>query len=456
MKTCAILTILALALTPVARADECCPAPGDSAAVHAAGEHAGHAAAGHAAAGHEAAGQEAAGHADHGHGDAGHVFCGEHRVPEDECGICQPQRAALLVPGESMKVRLASARSAELGGLTTATPGTRAAAGGIRAYAEIDYDHTRLAHVTPLVGGVVQRVEVTVGSRVAAGEVLMELVSSEVAAAKHTYLAAVLERDLQEKDRARERRLFEQQIAAERELQEAEAAYARAEAAAASAAQNLLNLGFDRAQIAAIERDRDTAARYELRAPFAGEVIQLHAVTGEAAAAGESLLQVADLSQVWLELSVPESALSLLRRGQAVTATFDALPGVTVSGTLDWVGSGLDPRTRLLQARAVIANPDGLLKAGLFGEATIHAGAESEVMAVPIDAVQSLDGHQFVFVQEEPDLFQLRRVDLGLRLGDQVAVTAGLAPGEPVVTTGSAALYTEFLKSRLGAGCAHE
>jgi cobalt-zinc-cadmium efflux system membrane fusion protein len=377
-------------------------------------------------------------------------------VPEAECGICQPQRAALLAPGESMKVRLASARSAELGGVATATPGTRAAVGGVSAYAEIDYDHTRLAHVTPLVGGVVRQVNVVVGSEVRAGEVLLELVSSEVASAKHDYLATVLERDLREKDLARERRLFEQQIAAERELQEAEAAHARAEAAAASAAQNLLNLGLDREQLAEIERTRDTAARYELRAPFAGEIIQLHAVTGEAAAAGESLLQVADLSQVWLELSVPESALPLLRRGQAVTASFDALPGVTVSGILDWVGSGLDPRTRLLQARAVIANPDGFLKAGLFGEATILAGTTSEVMAVPVDAVQSLDGHQFVFVQEESDLFQLRRVDLGLRLDDQVAVSAGLAPDDPVVVTGSAALYTEFLKSRLGAGCAHE
>ena len=62
------------------------------------------------------------------------------------------------------------------------------------------------------------------------------------------------------------------------------------------------------------------------------QAARMHAVRGEAAAAGESLLQVADLSRVWLELSVPESALPLLRRGQPVVARFDALPGVTVDG----------------------------------------------------------------------------------------------------------------------------
>jgi cobalt-zinc-cadmium efflux system membrane fusion protein len=384
------------------------------------------------------------------------AFCGEHRLFEDECGICQPQRAALLAPGENLKVRLASERSALLGGLATANPGTQAGGDGIAAYAEIGYDRNRLAHVTPLVGGVIQNVLVDVGARVTAGQVLVEIVSSEVASAKHDYLAAVLERDLHAQDVQRERRLREQKIAAERDLQAAEAAFARAEVAVASAAQNLRNLGLDQDALRDIERSGDTTARYELRAPFAGEIIQRHAVLGEAVAAGAPLMQLADLSQVWLELSVPERALSVLRRGQSVTAHFDALSGVTVTGQLAWIGSGLDPRTRLLQARAVVPNPDGLLKAGLFGEAVIAVGAGASVMAVPVAAVQTVDGASFVFVQEAADLFQLRRVDLGLRLGEQVAVDAGLVATDDVVVAGSAALYTEFLKSRLGAGCAHD
>jgi cobalt-zinc-cadmium efflux system membrane fusion protein len=388
--------------------------------------------------------------------DPNRPFCGEHQVYEDECGICQPQRAALLGPGQSLKVRLASAQSAQLGGFLTEAPGLAAAAGGIGSYVEIDYDRNRLAHVTPLVGGVIQAVHVDVGSRVEAGQVLVEIGSSEAASAKHAYVAAVLERDLRRQDVARERRLHEQKIAAERELQEAEAAFARAEAAVASTAQNLRNLGLDDAALAKIERTRDTTARYALRAPFAGEVIQRHAVLGEAVAAGDQILQVADLSRMWLELSVPESALSQLRQGQDVTARFDALPGVIVHGRLDWIGSGLDPRTRLLQARAVVPNHDGLLKAGLYGEATITAGASTEMMAVPVAAVHTVDGAAFVFVQEEADLFALRRVELGLRLGDQMTVAGGLGTADAVVTSGSAALYTEFLKSRLGAGCAHD
>ncbi|MFN2371065.1 MAG: efflux RND transporter periplasmic adaptor subunit [Candidatus Krumholzibacteriia bacterium] len=390
----------------------------------------------------------------HGHGGDG-LWCGEHRLPEASCGTCHPELAAGLAVGDQLLVRLPSPRSAELAGLLTGRPAAGAGLASVRAHAEVAYDRRRLARIPARVEGIVERVLVGVGDHVTAGQILLELGSAEVAAAKQVYLAALQDDEFARRDLARERSLREQAIAAEREVQAAEAAAARAAAAVATAAQQLRNLGLDEQAVAAVAAGGDTSSRLPVRAPFAGVVIALDAVRGEAAARLETLLSVADLSVLWLELHVPQEALPHLALGQPVSARFDAVPGHEVTGTVTWIGSELDRSTRLLAARAEVPDPQGLLKAGLYGSAEIAlAGTAGGGLTVPVGAVQDLDALSFVFVRSESDVFALRRVTLGPRLGDRVAVLAGLDPADEVVVTGVQTVATELLKSRLGAGCA--
>ena len=402
-------------------------------------------------------------HDDHDYGSApaaaadSAAFCGEHRLPEAACGICQPDLAAQLQVGASLLVRLPSPRAAALAGVAVAPPEQRATGGVIQAHAEVDYDRNRLVQIAPRVDGVIEQVLVDVGQRVAAGAPLVVIASPEVAAAKNAYLAAALDARLCGQDLARERRLRAQAISSERELQAAEAAAARADAAAAAAAQQLENLGFDRDAIARIGETGDTSARLVMTAPLAGEIIAREAVRGEAAVRHQALLRLADLSRMWLVISAPSGALADLRVGLAVVARFDALPGREIAGELTWIASGLDERTRQIDARAEVPNAGGLLKAGLFGEAEIRlAGNGAPRLCVPAAAVQSLAAQAFVFVQEDADLFALRRVELGPRSDGRVDIVAGLEGGESVVTTGLQTIATELLKSRLGARCAGE
>lgn len=103
-----------------------------------------------------------------------------------------------------------------------------------------------------------------------------------------------------------------------------------------------------------------------------------------------------------------------------------------------------------------MADGTGQIKTGLFGDARILTGDVRPAAMVPREAVQRHEGGAFVFVQNEPDLFSLRRVTLGETSGDTTVVMAGLAPDDPVVTDGSFIVMSEFLKSRLGAGCVDE
>ncbi len=390
----------------------------------------------------------------HAHGGDGDLFCHEHGVPEMQCAICQPQLAGSLEPGGSLKVRMPSAASAEKAGVRTDRPRQAESAAGIDALCEVQFNLNALAKVTPLAGGVIRSVRHDVGEVVTAGEVLVELHSAEVASAKSDYLAALVQRDTLRQAFDREKRLREQNIAAEKDYLQAQAALAASELSANQYRQRLANLGFTEIEIGQIERGQDTSALLVVRAPFDGTIIERSAVVGESVSVGGALLVVADLSTRWLILSVPSAHVTRIGTGQQVEARFNELPGVVIRGQITWIDSSIDPRSRMVRARAVVREGAQQIKTGLFGKARIFTGDAQPATLVPRDAVQRHDRGTFVFVQDEADLFSLRRVALGATHGDSVEVLAGLTPTESIVTDGSFIVMSEFLKSRLGAGCA--
>lgn len=387
-------------------------------------------------------------------GAAPALFCGEHDVPESECGICQPQLAAALEPGGQLKVRFESHESAAKAGVATVSAQEASAQAHISALLETSYNENALASITPLASGIVARVLVDVGDDVRSGDVLVELHSSDVAAAKSRFVSASVALALNKTALEREQRLATKNISSEKEVQEAQAAHTTAELVLATARQQLLNYGFTEAEVASIARERDTSTTLLVRAPFDGTLVERNAVPGEAAAPGLSLFALADLGEMWLELSIPADRAGLVAVGAQVAASFNDGADVPIRGELTWVGTAVDPRTRMLRARAVVANDKRTLRAGIFGKAQVFVGDASASVSVPRESVQNYESHPYVFVKLEDDLYSLRRVEtIDDSFSDRVAVVAGLLPNEQVVSTGAFTVMSEFLKSRLGAGC---
>ncbi len=465
------------------------------------------------------------------------LFCNEHRVPERECGICQPALAASLKPGEGMKVRFVSKRSTTKAGVKTRLPARSTTAPTITAFCETRLDGNALAQMTTLTPGVVRRVLVDVGSKVESGAALVELDSPTLAQAKSQLLAnrhavelatidlersralrvntgkalrllqdqptlegleqlSGLELGLNRKDLLsahasfvaskadyeREKHLSSRDISSKAEVQAAEAAFQTAwasylavrddlafqskrelEAATRklkaaefdleSARRLLFTLGLTKEQIEAIPAQTGEAlTRHTVSAPFSGTIVERKAVAGEAVEPGESLFMLADLSTMWLALSIPADRSPHIRAGLTVGVTFPELDGRAVSGKIVWVNTCIDEKTRMVHARAVVPN-DGTLKAGLFGEARIVLGEAEQSLRVPRDSVQRFERQPFVFVKIEDDLYELRRVSIADKSDDGVEIIAGLEPDEPVVVSGTFIVMSEFLKSRLGAGC---
>jgi len=382
------------------------------------------------------------------------LFCNEHGVPEIECGICQPGLASGLKPGDGLKIRFLSTASADKAGIATQTPIASSAAPSVEAFCETQYNMNTMARVTPLASGVIRDVRFDVGETVSAGDVLVVLRSADAASAKSMYLSAIVDLDAKRQTFEREQRLVKENVGARRDLLDAQAAYRTVQLAVKQLRQQLVNLGFTSEQISEIKKMQDTSARLEVRAPVDGTLIKRSAVIGEAVGVGNVLFTVADLSTRWLMLSIPSDHITQIRAGQVVNASFAELPQTTVVGRITWVDTSVDPRSRLVRARALVTENVEAIKAGLFGEVKIIIGDVRFTWLVPRDAVQRHEQGDYVFVRRAPDLFSLQRVALGSPSGEQIEVLAGLEPNDPVVSIGSFIVMSEFLKSRLGAGCA--
>jgi multidrug efflux pump subunit AcrA (membrane-fusion protein) len=107
----------------------------------------------------------------------------------------------------------------------------------------------------------------------------------------------------------------------------------------------------------------------------------------------------------------------------------------------------------MARGRAEVDNRDGRLKAQMFARALLVTGEDARAVLVPRSAVQDVSGTPVVFVKAGEDLFDARPVRLGAERDGRVEILAGLSPHEPVVVAGSFALKSQFLISRLGAGC---
>lgn len=381
----------------------------------------------------------------------GELFCNEHRVPEHECGICQPERAGSIPVGDALLVRLASERSAELAGLTISRPVQVDASTTIPLLGEIHFDGNRLARITPLASGVLTEIRADVGDDVKGGDALAFVNAPGVAEAKAAYLSAQAELQMRQAAAKRRRLLVDEGVGSRSAMEEAEASLRRAQVATKLARQRLLNLGFSASELVSMD---DGGSKLPLRAPFNGTVVSRSAVLGEAVDSGVALFEVADLSKVWIELSVPEEHAARIPIGTRLRTEVQALPGATIDGQVTWVSPMVDERTRMVRVRGVLPNDNRALRRGMFADVTALIDTHPNSVVLPSSAVQRINDLPFVFVRVEADLFAARRVELGARLpSDAIAISNGVRADDSVVMTGGFAIKSALLASRLGAGC---
>jgi cobalt-zinc-cadmium efflux system membrane fusion protein len=371
-----------------------------------------------------------------------------------------PAPAAALLPSET-GIAVSSARQQQWGVVL----GRAEMASGpavITLPGVLRFDDTRTAHVNSLVPGQVVSLAVDLGTAVRRGQVLATIHAPDVSQAKAAFLQAAAKAELASREHERGRVLFQQEAIDQKDLlrRRADAEHAASDVGAAES--RLHSLGFDQAAVdALLDRARrdESRGRHEdltepylhLTAPVAGRVIERQVLAGQHVNPDKLLFVIADLSTVWALLDAREGDLPSLSVGRPVRVRTSVYPARAWDGLITYVGDVVDERSRTVKVRVAIRNDGFLLKPNMFvqGEVADLANQARDVLSVPEDAVQTVNGDTVVFVRLASGRFVATPVEVAERRGGRRAVLRGLTGSESVVVAGAFSLKAELLKSSL-------
>ena len=292
--------------------------------------------------------------------------------------------------------------------------------------AVVEADAARLVKVLPPMTGRIASLDKHLGDRVRPGDILFRIDAPDFAQAQADDQKARSALALATQARERQRALGAADIAASREVEQAQGDYEQARSELARADAKL-------AQWGAAGPHPVEGHLLPVRAPIAGRVIDLNgAAGGYWNDATTALMTVADLSSVYVVASAGEQDLRAIHPGQAVRVVLDGYPGEVLIAKVDDVGELLDPDTRRVKVRMRVDNHDGRLKPGMYARATLVAPARSGLL-LPAKALVQNGFETRVYVEVQPWRFEARAVQIGPKVGNEVEIRGGLKPGERVV-----------------------
>lgn len=324
-------------------------------------------------------------------------------------------------PGEGIRIDPVTRQNM---GVRTEAVGKRRLEHSIRAAGLVEVADDRQYTLTTKVEGWIERLHVDqLGQRVHKGQPMLELYSPELVAAQQEYLLALGNR---------------QRLAASPFPEIAASGDRLLEAART-------RLGFwdiSPGQIQALERTGKPSKTLTLSSDHSGVVITKKVLPGARVMAGEELLQLADLSTVWINADIYEYELPWLKEGQTAQIELPML-GKTVSGRISYISPLLNNETRTVKARIEVANPDLLLRPAMLANVHIVASTATEALTVPATALLNSGKGQTVFVALGDGRFAPRQVTTGLRADEEVQILDGVAEGESVVVSAQFMLDSE-------------
>jgi Cu(I)/Ag(I) efflux system membrane fusion protein len=187
-------------------------------------------------------------------------------------------------------------------------------------------------------------------------------------------------------------------------------------------------------QVAELERTRKASDTLTLLSPFRGVVQSVPVEQGKSVKMGDMLVEVADLSLVWMWAEFYENELSMLQAGQKIAVTAKSYPGHNFDGTIRLINPFLDETKRTAKVRIDIPNPDFELRPGMYVNAEL-AMDMGEALTVPVSAIMPTGERNVVFIDKGEGKLEPRIVQLGAKYGDIYEVQSGLQEGERVVAS---------------------
>jgi cobalt-zinc-cadmium efflux system membrane fusion protein len=308
------------------------------------------------------------------------------------------------------------------------------------AVGNIDFNEDMAAQVFPPYQGRIVTLYAKIGDNVTRGQPLLTIESPDLIQAESSLIAAAGVLDLTTHALERAKQLYEVQGMAQKDLQQAISDQQTAEGALKAARDAVAVFGKSQPQVDHIVKTRTIDPYLVVPSPIAGRITARTAAPGDFVQPGNAPApySVADVSRIWMNASVTESDMPLVRKGQQVRVAVMAFPGRTFDGEISTVGATIDPQLHRGMARAEIDDPKHELLPGMFASFVIVTGAPVSGVAVPAEGVvREGDGTMTVWLATDGHHFAKRAVKIGLQHAGYDQILEGLGSGAQIVTKGA-------------------
>jgi len=346
-----------------------------------------------------------------------------------------PEAPAPILQGSQLRFAPGHPQLALLG-MATAAPGKAIT---VELPAKLVWNEERTQRIYPAFAGRVMAIKADVGQQVKSGTLLAQLASPDFGMAQADTAKAGAEARLSQKSLQRQRELFEAGIIARKDLDQAEfdAARTQAEIQRTEARTKLYGGG------------NNVNQQLALSSNINGTVVERNLNPGQEVRPDQSgpgvpaLFVVTDPTSLWVQIDARESEIGTLKIGSSFELVIPSLGGQKFEGKVTAAADFIDPTTRTIKVRGVVANPNRLLKAEMLATARIERILGAGVV-IPSQAVSLLGAKQTVMVQTQPGVFERRDVTLSYQGPKETVVSSGLEAGEQVVSENMLLLAREF------------
>ena len=283
----------------------------------------------------------------------------------------------------------------------------------LSAIGRIEPDERRFYVVQTRIPGFVERLFVrAVGDPVSKGQKIAEIYAPELLADQQEYLALLTLNDVDSDNSLKQ------------------------------AARNRLKLlGMSEGEVAAIAKTGKASPRFGVYAPAPGVLTELGVREGGQLMAGSSLMQISDLSQVWLIAEVPERDAARLKPGLAAEVQLQSLPGEVFKGKVSYLYPTLNEVSRTLQVRVELPNKRNLLRPGMYANVKF-TGQTHEALSAPSESVIATGKRKVVIVKEAHG-YRPVEIETGQERDGYTEILSGLSEGEEVVASGQFLIDSE-------------
>lgn len=299
---------------------------------------------------------------------------------------------------------------------------------------KVEYNPDKIIRYTPLTSGIIDRVYFSTGDKVAKGQRLLDLRSTELSQLQAEEVSLKAEVKIAEREMKTARSLFDDNMNSEKELFEAEA-----------------KLNQARAALRRIETDMSfyhynhSTGTFSVMAPMSGYMVDRNISSGSTMSSeGEPIFTIADLSTVWIMANVYAKDLLFVHEGTDTEIQLLSYPNRTFAGKITKISNVFDKEERTLKAWILMDNKELLFKPEMSAVIKLKNKSEREMIAIPSEALVFDNNRYYVVVRKGDEKFEVREVKLGNRGNGTTYLESGLSAGENIVIKNQLLIYSQL------------